>query len=77
MREYLVWQVYDRRLEWFALTAGGYEPLAPDAGGMLHSLTFPGLRLAAKSLLDGDFAAVLSALNKASIRPNTPHSPPG
>lgn len=69
VKEYLVWQVYDRSLEWFVLTAGGYEPLAPDAGGMLHSRTFPGLRLAVKSLLDGDFATVLSALNEGIDTP--------
>ena len=36
---------------------------------MLHSRTFPGLRLAAKSLLDGDFATVLSALNEGIDTP--------
>jgi len=40
-----------------------------DAGGTLHSRTFPGLRLAAKSLLDGDFATVLSALSEGIDTP--------
>lgn len=62
--EYLVWRVYDRELDWFALTEGEYRPLAPDAAGILRSRTFPGLRLARRALLDGDFAAVLAELGK-------------
>ena len=62
--EYLVWRVYDREFDWFVLTAGEYRPLAPDAAGILRSRTFPGLRLARRALLDGDFAAVLAELGK-------------
>ena len=62
--EYLVWRVYEREFDWFVLTDGEYRPLAPDAAGVLHSRTFPGLRLARRALLDGDFAAVLAELNR-------------
>jgi Uma2 family endonuclease len=58
--EYVVWQVMDQRLDWFALREGAYEPLVPDARGILHSEVFPGLRLAVAALLAGDFAAVLA-----------------
>jgi Uma2 family endonuclease len=58
--EYLIWQVLDRRLEWFAVQEGVYEALAPDERGVVHSLIFPGLRLAVAALLDGDLATVLA-----------------
>ena len=62
--EYLVWRVYDHTVDWFLLTDDEYKPLSPDADGILHSRTFSGLRMAPNSLLDGDFATVLTELNK-------------
>ena len=67
--EYLVWRVYDRELDWFALTDDEYQPLAPDAAGIFHSRTFPGLCMASHALLDGDFATVLSELGKGLHTP--------
>ena len=67
--EYLVWRVYDRELDWFVLISDEYQRLAADAAGILHSRTFPGLRMASTALLDGDFATVLSELSKGI---NTP-----
>jgi Uma2 family endonuclease len=67
--EYLIWQVLDRRLEWFALQEGVYEALAPDERGVVHSLIFPGLRLAVPALLDGDLAAVLAEQQTAFSTP--------
>lgn len=58
--EYLVWQVLDRRIEWFALHEGDYAPLEPDRQGTLRSVIFPGLQLATEALLDGDLATVLA-----------------
>ncbi len=57
--EYLLWQVLDRQIEWFALREGVYAPLAPDARGVVHSVLFPGLQLAVRPLLEGNLAAVL------------------
>ena len=59
-QEYLIWQVLDRRLEWFALREGEYVLLPPDESGAISSLVFPGLRLAVPALLAGDLAAVLA-----------------
>lgn len=64
VREYLVWQVYDRRLDWFRLSEGNYMPLLPDAAGVLRSHVFSGLHLAVAALLDGDLAGVLDELQK-------------
>lgn len=62
--ECLVWRIYDHEFDWFVLTDGEYRPSAPDAAGILHSRTFPGLRLARRALLDGDFTAVIAESGK-------------
>lgn len=58
VQEYLVWQVFDRRFDWFQWQAGDYVLLAPDAEGIMRSRVFPGLWLAVEALLAGDLAAV-------------------
>jgi Uma2 family endonuclease len=64
VQEYIVWQVYDRRLDWLGLSEDQYLPLTPDADGVIHSCIFPGLRLAAEALLEGNLAKVLAELQK-------------
>lgn len=61
--EYLVWQVYERRISWWSLRDGEYEAIEPDRAGNLESAAFPGLRLSPDSMLSGDMAAVLAALD--------------
>lgn len=60
--EYVVWQVYDRKIRWFRLQDGKYVEQSPDDDGFIESQMFPGLRLAPDALLAGDLAAVLEAL---------------
>jgi Uma2 family endonuclease len=62
VQEYLVWQVYDRRVDWFRLQEGEYVPLVPDHEGILQSVIFPGLRLHLGFLLDGNVSRVLDEL---------------
>ena len=64
VQEYIVWQTYENRLDWFRLHEGEYLHLKPDASGIVHSQVFPGLDLAAEALLKGDLATVLSELQK-------------
>lgn len=64
VQEYLVWQVYDRRVDWFRLAEDTYVSLAQDAEGIIPSQVFPGLRLAVSALLAGDMAQVLAELQK-------------
>ena len=64
VREYLVWQVYEQRLDWFQLRDTDYVSLPPDEAGVLHSQAFPGLRLAVAALLAGDLAQVLAVLQQ-------------
>jgi Uma2 family endonuclease len=65
VREYLIWQVLDHKLEWFVLRDGEYVALEPDEQGIVQSEQFSGLHLAVAALLRGDFAAVLAAQQAA------------
>jgi Uma2 family endonuclease len=64
VREYVVWQLYDERVDWFVLRSGHYEPLIPGTDGVFESVEFPGLRLSVPHLLAGDFSGVLATLNR-------------
>lgn len=64
VREYLVWRVLDRQLDWFALREGDFEPLTPGDQGLLRSPIFPGLWLDAAALTRGDLATVLDVVRQ-------------
>jgi Uma2 family endonuclease len=61
VREYLVWRVFDREIDWFVLRNGQYERLAPSPEGCFKSEILPGLWLDAAALIRGDMAAVARA----------------
>ncbi len=69
VQEYIVWQVGDRRVDWFSLQAGTYQSLEPTASGTFHSLVFPGLWLAVSALLESDLMTVLSTLHEGLQTP--------
>ncbi|MCC3599379.1 MULTISPECIES: Uma2 family endonuclease [unclassified Microcoleus] len=62
VKEYLVWQVMNRRIDWFSLQEEEYISLVPDAAGIIRSRVFPGLWLAVSALLDGDMPSALATL---------------
>jgi Uma2 family endonuclease len=62
VQEYLVWQVYDERIDWFHLHEGRYAPLPADENGILRSRMFPGLHLNARALLQGELAAAVATV---------------
>ena len=64
--EYIVWQVYERRIDWFLLREGTYVRLERDERGVISSEVFPGLRLAVDKMLAGDRAGVLAELTKGT-----------
>lgn len=64
VQEYLVWQIYESRLDWFVLERGKYVALQPDADGSIHSRIFPGLHLAVGALLAGDMTTVAAVLQQ-------------
>lgn len=62
--EYIVLLAHERRLVWFILREGVYEPQEADEGGILRSEVFPGLWLQAEALLAGEMDKVLAALQE-------------
>ena len=70
VREYLVWRVPDRRLDWFELVRGTYRSRAAAAAGVVRSAVFPGLWLNVGALLDDDLAAVLRTLHEGVADPS-------
>ena len=55
--EYVVWQQYENRLDWFVLEDGRYVTVEPGADGIIESRGFAGLRLDVPALLRGDLAS--------------------
>ena len=62
VREYLVWRVLDREIDWFVLGEGRYEKLSPAEDGILRSTIFPGLWLDPNALLKDDCDTLLNVL---------------
>ena len=70
VREYLVWRVPDRRLDWFELVGGAYRARTADAAGIVRSTVFPGLRLNVSAILSDDLAGVLRTLQEGVADPS-------
>jgi len=67
VREYLVWRVEDRAIDWFALSEGEYVKLGADPHGILRSEIFPGLWLDSTAALQLDSAGVLRVLHEGLV----------
>ncbi|MEB3209920.1 MAG: Uma2 family endonuclease, partial [Leptolyngbyaceae bacterium] len=59
---YIVWQMFENKLDWFVLQDETYVALLPDADGILQSQVFPGLWLDVDALLTGDMQSVVATL---------------
>ena len=64
VREYVVWRVRDRQIDWFVLRGRRYVPLAIDAEGLYRSRGFPGLWLNPAALIRGKRAIVSAVLQR-------------
>jgi Uma2 family endonuclease len=64
VQEYLVWQVYDEKLDWFRLQEGEYIKIQPNQDGIICSEIFSGLWLDYQALLSGNIAQVLKVLQQ-------------
>jgi Uma2 family endonuclease len=69
IREYIVWQVFEQKLDWFYLQEGEYIPLPVDEDGVIRSQVFPGLWLAVNDLLSGNMGRVLAVLQEGLAVP--------
>jgi len=64
VQEYIVWQVFDRKIDWFRLEDDEYVLLPTDEQDIIRSDVFPGLWLAPSALLNGDMQQVLVVLQQ-------------
>ncbi len=64
VREYIVWRVYDRQVDWFVLREEQYERLSPGNDGILRSTVFAGLWLDPGALVNSDYAKLLDVLEQ-------------
>jgi Uma2 family endonuclease len=69
VREYVVWRVLDRAIDWFILRQGRFDRLLPGADGIIRSEVFPGLWLDCEALLRGDLARVLAVVQQGIASP--------
>jgi len=69
VQEYIVWQIYENRIDWFCLQEGRYVSLEADVAGIIRSQVFPGLWLAVNALRQGDLAQVLAVLQQGLQTP--------
>ena len=64
VQEYIVWSIYENRIDWFVLQEGKYAEVQLDEEGIIRSQVFPGLWLSVNGLLNynrGKLLAVLQA----------------
>jgi hypothetical protein len=64
VREYLVWRVLDRQIDWFVLREGGYQRLDPAEDGTLRSMVFPGLWLDPAALMRENLDTLMGVLQR-------------
>jgi len=69
VREYLVWRVLDRVLDWFVLRGDAYQPLPLGPDGLYRSEVFPGLWLDPVAVLVGDGPRNLAVLQMGITSP--------
>jgi Uma2 family endonuclease len=62
VREYVVWRVLDRDIDWFVLTNGEYQRLEVGADGIYRSQVFAGLWLDRRALLESNHARVVECV---------------
>jgi Uma2 family endonuclease len=70
VREYLVWRVLDRQIDWWKLKDGVYERLPIDDDHVIRSEVFPGLWLASLAMVTGDLRHVLDVLGVGLADPS-------
>jgi Uma2 family endonuclease len=62
VQEYIVWQVFEQKIDWFIVKNDEYWPLPMDMQGVVCSEVFPGLWLSVSDLLSGNMVQVLAVL---------------
>jgi Uma2 family endonuclease len=66
VREYIVWRVFDRAIDWFVLRGDQYEPLALDQAGVYRSEVFPGLWLDPAAMAAGNVVTMARVVQQGT-----------
>ncbi|MCP4358866.1 MAG: Uma2 family endonuclease [Chloroflexi bacterium] len=69
VQEYLVVQMYEHKIDWFALREGIYESLPMDQEGIICSDVFPGLWLNVTAFWANDLSQMLETLQAGLASP--------
>ncbi len=69
VREYIIWRVLDREVDWYVLRGSEYERLGAGDDGILRSTIFPGLWLDPGALMREDFDTLLAVLQRGLETP--------
>jgi Uma2 family endonuclease len=69
VKEYIVWQIFENKLDWFILENGEYILLELDNQGIIKSHVYPGLWLNVAALLAGEMTQVLAVLQQGLTSP--------
>jgi Uma2 family endonuclease len=64
VREYIVWRVLDRQIDWFVLREGEFVRLPLDDASVYRSEVYPGLWLDPAALVRGDTQSVQTTLQR-------------
>jgi Uma2 family endonuclease len=70
VREYVVWRVFDRAVDWFVLREDRYERLPLSSAGYYQSEVLPGLWLDPAALVAGDLARVAQVAQQGLASPD-------
>jgi Uma2 family endonuclease len=69
VKEYVVWRVYDRAIDWFVRRKGRFDRLKLTPSGLYQSRVFPGLWLDPAALVDGNLPRVAEVVQKGLASP--------
>jgi Uma2 family endonuclease len=69
VKEYIIWRVYDRTVDWFVLEGEEYVPLPLSSDGIYRSKILPGLWLDPAALLAGDIPRVFEIVQRGAASP--------
>jgi Uma2 family endonuclease len=64
VKEYIVWQVAEQKINWFSLKKGEYVTRESDSSGVICSRILPGLNLQIEALIAGKLAEVLAEVRQ-------------
>ena len=69
VREYIIWKIAHRAIDWLVLRDGVFQPLLPSPDGLIRGETFPGLWLDPEAMAHGRREAWLEALQRGLASP--------